>query len=96
MNNIKNIWKGIKLLITLTYISTSAAKTVNHNNSTVTNSVEISSICNNHITSAAEKTMLKGIASSYKDINEYMENMSPKSFFLSPINNNEINFKHHF
>ena len=55
-NNIKNTWKGIKSLITLKDISTSVPRTLNHNNKTVTNPVEIANIFNKHFGSVAEKT----------------------------------------
>ena len=54
-NNIKNTWKRIKSIITLKAISTSVPRTLNHNNKTLTNSVEIANIFNNHFVSVAEK-----------------------------------------
>ena len=55
-NNIKNIWKEIKSLIALKDISTSVPRTLNHNNKTVTNPVEIANAFNNHFVFAAEQT----------------------------------------
>ena len=54
-NNIENTWKRIKSIITLKAISTSVPRTLNHNNKTLTNSVEIANIFNNHFVSVAEK-----------------------------------------
>ena len=45
-NNIRNTLKEIKLLITSKYISTTVPSILNHNNSTLTNLVEIFSISN--------------------------------------------------
>ena len=54
--------------------------TLNHNNSTVTNPVEIVNIFNNHLTSVAEKARANANY-SHKHFNEYMENKFSKSFF---------------
>ena len=56
-NNIKNTWKRIKSLIILKDISSSVPRTLNHENKTATNPVEIANIFNNHFVTAAEKTM---------------------------------------
>ena len=54
--------------------------TLNHNNKTVTNPVEIANIFNNHFALVAEKTK------AFIHINSSLNN----SFFLSPTNKNEI------
>ena len=87
-NNIKNTWKRIKSLITLNCISTSVPMTLNHNNETATNSVEIAKIFNNHFAFVAEKTRTN-VNYSQKHFSEYIENNSI-SFFLFPTNKNEI------
>ena len=82
-NNIKNTWKRIKSLITLKDISTSVPSTLNHNNKTVTNPVEIANIFNKHFVSVAEKTRAY-VNYSHKHFSEYIEINSSNSFFLSP------------
>ena len=79
---------NISLLI-FTYISTSVPMTLNHNNNTVTNQVEITNIFNKHFVSVAEKTSAN-VNYSHKHFSKYMENNSSNSFFLSPTNKNEI------
>lgn len=76
----KNIWNGIKSLITLTDIFISAPMTLNHNSSSVTHPVEIVNVFNNHLTSVAEKARANANC-SHKHFNEYMENKFSKSFF---------------
>ena len=82
-NNIKNTWKGITSLITLKDISTTVPRTLNHNNKTVTNPVEIANIFNKHFVSVAEKTRAY-VNYSHKDFSESIEINSSNSFFLSP------------
>ena len=53
-NNIKNTLKGIKSLITVKHTFTSVPRTLNRNNSTVINPVEIANIFNNHFASVAK------------------------------------------
>ena len=88
-NNIKSTWKGIKPLITLKDISTSIPRTLNHNNKTVINPVEIAIIFNKHFVSIAEKARAS-LNYSHKYFSEYKENNSSNSFILSPTNKNEI------
>ena len=64
--------------------------TLNHIDSTVTDPVEIANIFSNHFACAAEKAMIKDNAYSHKHINECIENVPSKSFFLSPTNKREI------
>ena len=76
-NNIKNIWKEIKSLITLKDISTSVPRTLNRNNKTVTNPAEIANIFNNHFASVTEETRAN-VNYSHKHFSECMENNSSK------------------
>ena len=73
-NNIRNTWKGIKSLIKLKDISTSVPRTLNHNNSTVTNLVKIVNILNNHLASVAKKA--RANVNYSHNFSEYMENKS--------------------
>ena len=79
----------MKSLSTLRDFSASVPRVLNHNNSTVTNSVEIANIFNNHFTSVAEKTRAN-VNYSHKHFSESIENDSSKSFFLSPTKKKEI------
>ena len=88
-NNIKSTWKGIKPLITLKDISTSILRTLNHNNKTVINPVEIAIIFNKHFVSIAEKARAN-VNYSHKYFSQYKENNSSNLFILSPTNKNEI------
>ena len=83
--------KGIKSLVTSNDIpsTTSVPRTLNHNNKTVTNPVEIANIFYNHFAPVAEKT-ISNVNYSHKYFFEYIENNSSKSFFLFPTNKNEI------
>ena len=64
-------------------------KNVNHNNSSVIDTVEIANILNNHFAYVVEKTRAN-VNYSNKHFSEYMENESPKSFSLSPTNKSGI------
>ena len=89
-NNIKNTWKGIESLITLTDISISVPSTLNHNNSTVTNPSETANNSNNYFGSVAEETRVN-VNYSHIYFSEYMEiNLLNHFFFLSFTNKNEI------
>ena len=84
-NIIKNTCKEINSFMTLEDISTSVPSTLNHNNKTVTNPVEIVNILNNQFVSVAEKTRAN-VNYSHKHFSECMEKNSSNSFFLSSTN----------
>ena len=87
MNNIKNIWKGIKSILTIKNRSSDFPKCLSSNGSTFTNQVEISNIFNNYFASIAEKV---NISYSHKHFFDFPKDKNKNSFFLSPTNKYEI------
>ena len=67
--------------MTLEDISTSVPSTLNHNNKTVTNPVEIVNILNNQFVSVAEKTRAN-VNYSHKHFSEWKKIPPTHSFYL--------------
>ena len=88
MNNIKNIWKGIKSILTIKNRSSDFPKCLSSNGSTFTNQVEISNIFNNYFASIAEKTKVS-VNYSPKHFSHFLKDKNQNSS-LSPTNKYEI------
>ena len=56
LNNLKNIWKGIRSLIAVKYLSASNIHMLTHKSAAVTDPLHIANIFNDYFTSIAEKT----------------------------------------
>ena len=88
-NNIKNIWKRIKSLISLKAVASSVPAVLTlHNGNTVTNPYDIASTFN-YLVSIAEATK-KDIKYSYKHFSDYLSNESISTIFLQPTGKEEI------
>ena len=54
-NNIKNTWKGIKIIISIKNITTTVPHSIEFNNRTISDPTATSNIFNNYFTSTAKK-----------------------------------------
>ena len=61
LNNFKNIWKGIGILIAIKHSSASNIHMLTHKDATVTDPLHIANIFNHYFSSTAEKTKVKPI-----------------------------------
>ena len=61
LNNLKNIWKGIRSLIAIKHSSASNIHMLTHKDATVTDPLHIANIFNHYFSSTAEKTKVKPI-----------------------------------
>ena len=89
-NNIKNTWKGIKSLISLKTVASSAPTVLSlDNGDTITNPYDIANTFNNYFASIAETTK-KSIKYSHKHFSDYLSNESSSTIFLQPTDKKEI------
>ena len=89
-NNIKNIWKGIKSLISLKAVASSVPTVLSlDNGDTITNPYDIANTFNNYFASMAEITK-KSIKYSHKHFSDYLSNESSSAIFLQPTDKEEI------
>ena len=93
-NNFKNTWKGIKSLISLKTVASSAPATLSlDNDDTITNPYDIANIFNKYFPSIAEATK-KTIKYSHEHFSDYLSNESSSTIFLQPTDKEEL-AKHH-
>ena len=89
-NNIKNTWKGIKSLISLKTVASSALTVLSlDNGDTITNPYDIANTFNNYFASIAETTK-KSIKYTHKHFSDYLSNESDSTIFLQPTDKEEI------
>ena len=55
-NNIKNTWKGIKIIISIKNITATVPNSIEFNNKTITDPTAMTNVFNNYFTSIAKKT----------------------------------------
>ena len=89
-NNIKSKWKGIKSLISLKTVASSApAVLFRDNGNTITNPYDIANTFNNYFVSIAE-TIKNNIKYSYKHFSDYIKEEWGSTIFLKPTSKEEI------
>ena len=88
---LKITWKIIKTIILIKNITTTIPHSIEFNNRTITDPTAMSSVFNNYFTSIAEKTK-SNIKVAPKHYADYLSNTDPNTFFLTPTDENEINF----
>ena len=89
-NNIKNKWKGIKSLISLKTVASSApAVLFRDNGNTITNPYDIANTFNNYFVSIAE-AIKNNIKYSYKHFSDYIKEECESTIFLKPTSKEEI------
>ena len=85
MINILNTWKGIKSLISLKTVASSAPTVLSlDNGDTITNPYDIAKTFNNYFASIAETTK-KSIKYSQKHFSDYFSSESSSIIFLHPL-----------
>ena len=90
-NNIRNIWKGIKIIISIKHITTTIPHLTEFNNRTITDPTTMSNIFNNYFTSIAGK-IKSSIKFSPKKYADYLSNTNTNTIFLTPTDKNKISF----
>ena len=89
-NNIKNTWKGIKSLISLKSVASSAPTVLSRDNgNTITNPYDIANTFNNYFASIAETTQ-NNIKFSHKHFSDYPKEQCDSTIFLKPTCKEEV------
>ena len=89
-NNIKNTWKGIKSLISLKTVASSALIALSRDNgNTITNPYDIANTFNNYFASIAETTK-NNIKYSHKYFSDFLKEECESTIFLKPTSKEEI------
>ena len=89
LNDIKNIWKGIRNLISLKQSPKSNIHLLSHNNETKTDPKNIANIFNDYFISIAEKAKTK-IKFSNKSFTGFLYYSIDNSFFIKATNSDEF------
>ena len=88
--NIKNIWKGIKSLISLKTVAPSIPTVLSlDNGDTITSPYDTANTFNNYFASVAETTK-KSIKYTHKHFSDYFSNEGDSIIFLQPTDEEEI------
>ena len=87
--NIKKTWEGIREIVNISKKSKSSPSRLRHNNSDVSDQVEISNIFNNFFVNIGNKVEEK-IPNTDTNYMSYLKNPNNKSIFLTPVDNKEI------
>ena len=82
-NNIRNSWKGIKIIILIKNITTAIPHSIEFNNRTITDPTAMSNVFNNYFTSIAEK-IKSNIKFSSKHYTDQLSSTNTNTFFLTP------------
>ena len=89
-DNIKNIWKRIKSLISLKTVTYNVPTVLSlDNGDTITNPYDVANTFNNYFASITETTK-KSIKYSHKHFSDYLSNESISTLFLQPTDREEI------
>ena len=86
-NNIKNTWKGIKIIISIKNITTTVPYSIEFNNRTIADPTAMSNAFNNYFISIAKKTN-----SNITFYTDYLSYTTKNTFFLTPTDKNETSF----
>ena len=73
-NNIKNTWKGVKIIISIKNIRTTILHSIEFSNRTITDPTTMSNVFNSYFTSTAEKTK-SNIKFLPKHCSDYLSNI---------------------
>ena len=90
LNNLKNIWKGIRSLIAIKHSPASNIHMLTHKGATVTDPLNIANIFNDYFSSIAEKTKAN-IKFSNKSFQDFLHHPNAESLFIAPTDANEVN-----
>ena len=89
LNNLKNIWKGIRSLIAIKHSPASNIHILTHKGATVTDSLHIANIFNDHFSSIAEKAKAN-IKFSNKSFQDFLYHPNADSLFVTPTDAHEV------
>ena len=90
LNNLRNIWKGIRSLIAIKHSSASNIHMLTHKGATVTDPLHIANINNNYFSPIAEKTKAN-IKFSNKSFQDFLHHPNEESLFITPTDAHEVN-----
>ena len=90
LNNLKNIWKGIRSLIAIKHSPASNIHMLTHKGATVTDPLHIANIFNDYFSSIAEKTKAN-IKFSNKSFQDFLHHPNEQSIFITPTDAHEVN-----
>ena len=90
LNNLKNIWKGIRSLIAIKHSSASIIHMLTHKGAPVTDPLHTANIFNDYFSSIAEKTKAN-IKFSNKSFQDFLHHPNEESLFITPTDAHEVN-----
>ena len=90
LNNLKNIWKGIRSWIAVKHSSAPNIHMLTHKGAAVTNPLDIDNIFNDNFSSITEKTKAN-IKFSNKSFQDFLHYPNDKSLFITPTDAHEVN-----
>ena len=90
LNNLKNIWKGLRSLIAIKHSPASNIHMLTHKGATVTDPLHIANIFNDYFSSIAEKTKAN-IKFSNKSFQDFLYHPNAESLFVTPTDAHEVN-----
>ena len=90
LNNLKNIWKGIRSLIAIKHSLASNIHMLTHKGATVTDSLRIANIFNDYFSSIAEKTKAN-VKFSNKSFQDFLHHPNADSLSITPTDAHEVN-----
>ena len=90
LNNLRNIWKGIRSLIAVKHSSASNIHVLTHKGAAVTGPLHIANIFNDYFSSIAEKTKAN-IKFSNKSFQDFLHHPNEEPLFITPTDAHEVN-----
>ena len=90
LNNLKNIWKGIRSCIAVKHSSAPNIHMLTHKGAAVTNPLDIDNIFNDNFSSITEKTKAN-IKFSNKSLQDFLHYPNDESLFITPTDAHEVN-----
>ena len=90
LNNLKNIWKGIRSLIAIKHSSASNIHMLTHKGATVTDPLCIANIFNDYFSSITEKAKAN-IKFSNKSLQDFLHHPNEKLLLITPTGAHEVN-----
>ena len=89
IENLKNTWKGIKIIISLKNSASTSTNLLNFNNELTSGPLKIANVFNNYFSSIGEKTQSK-IRFSGNNYMDYLHGKNFNSFFITPTDSEEV------
>ena len=89
LNNLSNIWKGIREIISLKPSSSNTIISLQINDSICSNPLTVAETFNDYFTSVADKVR-EEIPFTSHHFSEWLPQSKPSSFFIQPVSPNEV------